>query len=314
MSRFHAPFVIAIAALAVLLGSAALTACDGSGGGTSDGASPSPPSDPVVVLVDGHPVRQSDVDAVRAEFRLGGSKDTEARAEKEAMRRELVRIEAERLGVTGEAGEAGARRAAMVEQLGGEEALAAALKQVPMTDEQLRSGLSDGVLREALQDAKFEDLAATTSAAREYYDSHRASFREAASAHLWSIQVAAERIAESALGRLRSGRPFSEVARQFSTDPESKASGGDLGTVALSSLPVPLRRAVEDTPAGEVSYPVEGPGGWYLLKATDVQPARTAPFPEVEDQIIAELTRRERFDALEDWLDAAREAANVTRP
>ena len=51
------------------------------------------------MLVDGHPVHQSDVDAVRAEFRLGGSSDTEARAEKEAVRRELVRLEAERLGV-----------------------------------------------------------------------------------------------------------------------------------------------------------------------------------------------------------------------
>ena len=59
---------------------------------------------------------------------------------------------------------------------------------------------------------------------------------------------------------------------------------------------------------------MQGPGGWYLFKATDVQPARTAPFAEVEDQIIGELTRRERFDALEDWLDAAREAATVTRP
>jgi parvulin-like peptidyl-prolyl isomerase len=314
MIRFRTPFVLAFAALAVLLGGAALAACDGSGGGASDGVSPSPPADPVVVLVDGHPVRQSDVDAVRAEFRLGGSRDTEALAEKEAVRRELVRVEAERLDVAADAGEADARRAAMVEQLGGEEALAAALKQVPMTDEQLRSGLADGVLREALQDAKYEDLAATRSEAREYYDAHRASFREVASAHLWSIQVAAERIAESALGRLRSGRPFSEVARQFSTDPESKAAGGDLGTVALSSLPVPLRKAVEDTPAGEVSDPVEGPGGWYLLKATDVQPSRTAPFPEVEEQIVGELTRRERFDALEDWLDAAREAATVTRP
>jgi parvulin-like peptidyl-prolyl isomerase len=280
----------------------------------SDSASPSAPADPVVVLVDGHPVRQSDVDAVRAEFRLGGSSDTEARAEKEAVRRALVRLEAERLGVTADAGETEARRATMVEQLGGEEALAAALKQVPMTDEQLRSGLTDGVLREALQDAKFEDVSVTTPEARDYYDAHRASFREAASAHLWSIQVAAERIAESALDRLRSGRPFSEVARQFSTSPESKAAGGDLGTVALASLPAPLRKAVEDTPAGEVSDPVEGPGGWYLFKATDVQPARTAPFPEVRDQIIGELTRRERFDALEDWLDAAREAATVTRP
>ena len=112
------------------------------------------------------------------------------------MRRELVRREAERLGVVADPAEVASRRSTMVDQLGGEQALASALERVPMTDEQLRSGLSDGVLREALQDAKFADLAATPAAAGDYYHGHRASFRQTASAHLWSIQVAAERIAE----------------------------------------------------------------------------------------------------------------------
>ncbi len=202
----------------------------------------------------------------------------------------------------------------MAGQLGGEQALAAALKNVPMTDAQLRRDLRDGVLREALQDAKFTALAATSAEARAYYEKHRASFHQTASAHLWSIQVAAERIAESALGRLRSGHPFDEVARQFSTDPEAKSQGGDMGTVTLASLPATLRQAVETAKDGVATKPVQGPGGWYVLKATDIRPAGTPAFAEVKSQIVRELTRERRFKALEDWIDQARSEATVTRP
>jgi parvulin-like peptidyl-prolyl isomerase len=312
MSRSRLSLFFVVLALAVVLGAAVLAACGGAGGGAT--ASPSSSSDPVVLLVDGHPVLRSAVDAVRAEFRLGGTTDTEARAEKEVVRRELVRREAERLGVVADPKEIESRRSAMVDQLGSEQGLVSALQRVPMTDMQLRSGLTDGVLREALQDAKFEAVAVTSAAARDYYDAHRAAFRQTASAHVWSIQVAAERIAESALGRLREGRPWDEVARQFSTDPEAKAAGGDLGVVSLSSLPVPLRKAVEATRDGQVTKPVQGPGGWYLLKTADRTSGGIPPFSQVEQKILSELTMRKRFAALDAWLDAARAKASVTRP
>ncbi len=229
MSRPRTLLPVVLMALVVALGAAALAACGATSGDATVSSSPS--SDPVVLLVDGRPVLRSAVDAVRAEFRLGGTADTEARAEKEVARRELVRKEAERLGVVADPEEVESRRLAMVDQLGGEQGLVSALERVPMTDVQLRSGLTDGVLREALQDAKYEEMAASTAAAREYYAAHRTEFRQTASAHVWSIQVAAERIAESALGRLREGRPWDEVARQFSTDPEAKAAGGTWGSL-----------------------------------------------------------------------------------
>jgi parvulin-like peptidyl-prolyl isomerase len=303
-----------LACLALCAAAAAVLAGCGGPGGAVASSSPSAGPDPVVLRVDGQPIRQSAIDAVRAEFRLGGASDTEARAEREVVRRELVRREAERLGVTADPGEIETRRNTMAGQLGGEQALTAALKKVPMTDAQLRRDLRDGVLREALQDTKFTSLAATSAEARAYYDAHRASFHQTASAHLWSIQVAAERIAESALGRLRSGHPFEEVARQFSTDPEAKAQGGDMGTVTLASLPATLRKAVETAKEGVAVKPVQGPGGWYVLKATDVRSAGTLAFGKVRDQIVRELTRERRFNALEDWIDQARGKATVTRP
>jgi len=311
MSRRRLLLVTCVTLIAVA--AAVLSGCGGSRG-AGGSASPSASSDPVVLRVDGQPVRRSAVEAVRAEFRLGGTSDAEARAEREVVRRELVRREAERLGVSVDPAEVETRRSAMAGQLGGERALIAALKNVPMTDAQLRSDLRDGVLRQTLQDAKFKSLVATTAEARSYYDRHRASFRQTASAHLWSIQVAAERIAESALGRLRSGRPFAEVARQFSTDPEAKSKGGDMGTVALASLPASLRKSVETAKEGVAIGPVRGPGGWYVLRATDIRPAGTLAFSQVKGQIVRELTQERRFKALDDWIDQARAKATVTRP
>ena len=301
--------------LVVALGlslAAALAACGGSGGADP---SSSPTSDPIVATVDGRPVLQSAVDAVSAEFRLGGNPGSEGKAVKEAVDRELVRREAERLGVVADPADVLRRRKAMAGELGGEAKLKAALEGVPMTDAQLQRDLEDGVLREALQDAKYPSLAATRQAARTYYERNRSDlFGRPASLHLGAILVHAKPIAENALARLRSGRPFEEVARQFTIDPEAKANGGDLGWVLTSSLPAPLRRAAAAAKPGTVSKPVEGPGGWYVLKVLAERAAGVTPFAKVERSLIAELTRRERFKALDAWLASARDKATVTEP
>jgi parvulin-like peptidyl-prolyl isomerase len=301
-----------LAALGLSLVAITLTACARSGGASP---SPSSASDSVVVTVNGRPVRRSAVDAVRAELRLGGTSNTEAKAVKEAIARELVRQEAERLGVVADPAKVRARRKTMAAQVGGEAGLVAALKRVPMTEVQLQRDLEDGVLREALQDAKYPGRTATRKAARAYYERHlRQSFVRPASIRLGAIRVPAEPIAESALARLRSGRPFHEVARQFTTDLEAKANGGDLGWVLASSLPTPLRKVAAAMKTGDVSKPFAGPGGWYVLKVLGKHPARVTPFAAVERRLIEELTLLERSKALDAWLVSARSKATVAGP
>jgi parvulin-like peptidyl-prolyl isomerase len=314
MSRSHLLILTLCLALGAVL-TGALTACGhDAAGAPAKSSSASPSADPVVLLVDGRPVHRSAVEAVRAEFRLGGGSGADARAREEVVRRELLRREAEQLGVKADPTQVEAQRDAMVQQAGGEDALAKLLAAAPMTEQQLRSGLADGVLHEAVENAKFGDRTATSQEARAYYDKHRSAFHQDGSVHLYAIQVAAERIAESALGRLRQGRPFAEVARQFTTDSQSKASGGDQGVVALSSLPPAFTKAITAAPSGKVVGPLQGPGGWFLLKAEDLKQARTPSFGEVRAEVVKELTRRDRYQALEKWLDAARKKASVTQP
>ncbi|MCX6362859.1 MAG: hypothetical protein NTW58_01550, partial [Actinobacteria bacterium] len=85
-----------LVASAALLAVAGLAACGSSGG--HDGASRSP--DAVVARVDGRAVHQSAVDLARAEARFTGASDDAGKALDAAIDRELVRAEAERLGLT----------------------------------------------------------------------------------------------------------------------------------------------------------------------------------------------------------------------
>ena len=64
-----------------------------------------------------------------------------------------------------------------------------------------------------------------------------------------------------------------------------------------------------------MSAPVQGPGGWYLVKAADRTPGGgPAVLGRSGRRSSASSRGRKRFAALEAWLDAARDKAAVTRP
>jgi parvulin-like peptidyl-prolyl isomerase len=126
--------------------------------------------------------------------------------------------------------------------------------------------------------------------------------------------VRTKKVAENAIGLLAEGRPFSEVAHALSMDPGSRDNGGDLGWVLTSSLPPPLRTAVAASGPGIIKKAVGGGNTWYVLNVMGERPARVIPLDEIRSDLTDELTRAERAQALERWLDAARERATVVLP
>lgn len=299
-------FVIAVALLLCLVAAAA---CGGGDGASGDAA-----ADPVVARVNGEPVLRSAVDAARAEARFGGEEDDAGDALEVVIDREIVRQEAERLGVAADEAEVEARERAVGERAGGEPDLEAALEKAGMTAVQLRATLAAGVLREAVEDARYPGVAAADKAVRSFYARQRDTlFTTPAAVRLEAIVVRNEGIAGNALQRLRVGRPFGEVARQFSIDPELKSRDGMLGWVALASLPEPLAEAAAELGRGEVSGPVQGPGGTWILKVAERRAERVTPLAEVREDIARGLTREARAEALDRWLARARERAVIER-
>jgi len=297
-----------LVALAAVLAAAGLAAC----GGGRDGASGSP--DAVVARVDGRAVHQSAVDLARAEARFVGVVDDAGKALDAAIDRELVRAEAERLGLAADEAEVESRVAAVSARLGGDAALKSALEKAAMSAAQFRENLRAGVLREAVQDARFPRVKAGPGAVRRFYDRRRADlFTEPAAVKLGAIVVRNEGIAGNAIKRLRQGRPFAEVSRQFSIDPEIKDASGMLGWIDPRSLPEPLGKAVARLQVGQISAPVAGPGGTWVFKVLARRPQRVAPFAQVRAQIQDGLTGRRRSVALDKWLATARKDALIER-
>jgi len=298
----------ACVALVAVLAAAGLAAC----GGGRDDASASP--DAVVARVDGRAVHQSAVDQARAEARFAGGADDAGKALDAAIERELVRAEAQRLGLTADEAEVERRLAAVGAQLGGDAALKAALEQAAVSEDQLRESLRAGILRKAVQDARFPQVKAGPGAARRFYERRRADlFTEPAAVKLGAIVVRNEGIAGNAIKRLRAGRPFEEVARQFSVDPELKSAGGVMGWIDPRSMPGPLRKAVARLRVGATSRPVAGPGGAWIFRVLARRPERVVPFASARAQIQDALTGRRRAAALDKWLATARKDALIER-
>jgi parvulin-like peptidyl-prolyl isomerase len=300
--------LVALAGAVTVIG-AALAACGG-----ADGPTASPSSDTVVAVVNGRPVHESDVAVVRSEKRFLGQPDTAAAALKEAIDRALVRSEATRLGAVAQAGIVRKSITDLTSEVGGAAALKTSLGRAATSAAQLRQSVTDGVLREAVQNAEFPTVVAGPKAARAYYVRHRKdTFTEAAAVHLRAIAVRTEGVAKNALGRLRQGHSFAEVAHQFSIDPVSRDAGGDLGLLLVSSLPGSLRKAAASAHLGVLAEPVQVGTVSYVLDVLARHPARVIPYAKVRTRIQEELTRVKRAKALEAWLVTVRKGALIER-
>ncbi len=106
--------------------------------------------------------------------------------------------------------------------------------------------------------------------------------------------------AQMIMERLKGGAAFSELAADFSEDPQSAPRGGDLGFVPMSALkqaPPALRDAVLNTAPGTVK--VVSQGGAHtlvLVVAHDTAGQKDPSMPEVKDAIKTTLhTRREQL-------------------
>jgi peptidyl-prolyl cis-trans isomerase SurA len=102
--------------------------------------------------------------------------------------------------------------------------------------------------------------------------------------------------AQAMMARLKQGAQFSELAADFSEDPQSAPRGGDLGFVPLSALqkaPPPLRDAVLKAQPGTVTMVnIGGTHTLVLLVAKEPAGQRDPSMPEVRQGITNTLKGR----------------------
>ena len=90
---------------------------------------------------------------------------------------------------------------------------------------------------------------------------------------------------ESVRAQAVAGEDFSALARRWSEDAATVASGGDLGERRLSALTASVRDGVAEVPVGGVSAVLDEGDRLSLYRVTSRQEARTIPFEDVQDEI-----------------------------
>jgi peptidyl-prolyl cis-trans isomerase SurA len=127
---------------------------------------------------------------------------------------------------------------------------------------------------------------------------------------------AAAKKADFLMEKLKGGSPFSEVARDYSEDPESTPNGGDLGFVPLSALqkaPPMLRDAALKSQPGTVSHVSSGGAHTLVLViAKEEAGQRDLQTAGVKDGIATSLRGKREQLLRTAYLTAARADATVT--
>lgn len=165
--------------------------------------------------------------------------------------------------------------------------------------EVIRYGVDDYLTANPI-DVSDEDIQAAYEADRE-----AAQLSETRRASHILLQVDEDRSEEQAVRlladikqRVADGADFAELAEEYSQDPGSAGSGGDLGFVQRGTFVPEFEEAAWALDVGELSDPVVSEFGVHLIRLEEVRQPEYVPLDNVREDIAARLTRSRALDAL----------------
>ena len=182
------------------------------------------------------------------------------------------------------------------------------------------------LLVRALIDSILADAEADTpdpAAVQVFYDNNRDYFASTARIAVETHRIgqrtgedpsATQQRAMAAARRLRAGESAALVDAALA-DPQIAA----IPTVLLPAAklrqylgPAPTQQALR-LDVGDVTDPVESGGSWWVVRLLEREPGEVLPLEEIQEQVSAEMRRREGESALRRYLDELRARGDVRR-
>ncbi|HXH50314.1 MAG TPA: peptidylprolyl isomerase [Terriglobia bacterium] len=125
----------------------------------------------------------------------------------------------------------------------------------------------------------------------------------------------AQRKIQALYAQLRSGQDFARVAQNYSEDPTTAMSGGDMGFVPESSLAAnsDLNRVVKAMKPGQISGIITTPSGYHIIKLLGIEQAGQHPLtdPKVQSQIRKTLQNEKEQLLKAAYIETLRDNAKV---
>ncbi|MDO5302184.1 MAG: peptidylprolyl isomerase [Tissierellia bacterium] len=204
---------------------------------------------------------------------------------------EIIRQDAEKAGITVDDQQVEEQLNMTVEMYGGEEAFTESLEAQGFTMEKYREFLANSLFVNAYTDQKVKDLEPTEEELNSYYEEHKAEFETVDADH---ILVETEEEALEVKKALDEGADFTELAKEKSTEPGAKESGGALGTFGRGQMVPEFEEAVFAMEEGAISEPVKTEFGYHIIKLNKINGSSETledESDEVKEQVKATVTQ-----------------------
>lgn len=134
-----------------------------------------------------------------------------------------------------------------------------------------------------------------------YFRAHESDFATPERRHLLNIVVSSRSQADAVL-KAAGTTSFGVLARRYSLDGSTRLKGGDLGTVAASSLDSTYAKAAFAAAPGGLFGPVQTSYGWNVGKVVSVVAARPVTFASVRSRVAAALQSERALTVWRQWL------------
>jgi parvulin-like peptidyl-prolyl isomerase len=171
----------------------------------------------------------------------------------------------------------------------------------------LRDGheLAVRVVREfELKSIVIQETGVSAAEIQSFYDRNRSAFEQV---HLARITTKTQADARAALEQVASGRDFADVAKARSTD-AAASKGGDLGFVAMTTLPGDVQAALTQVQGAGLTTPLQTAGGFQVYRVIE---RRTQPLTDVASRIRSQLAGQSLDTRFEDWVRGYLASARV---
>ncbi len=186
-------------------------------------------------------------------------------------------------------------------------ALTQKLDQTPEFQKKLKQ-MQDNLLMAMVMQDYLDKHSIDDAKLKEEYDQQIAKMKMPSEYKARHILVETEQQAKDIIEELKAGKPFTELAKNQSTDTDSANQGGDLGWITQRSVVPEFGEALKKLAKGQyTSAPVKSQFGWHVIQLDDIRAVPLPPFESVKEKIRSSLQGQQ----MQNYMDGLRKQAKI---
>jgi parvulin-like peptidyl-prolyl isomerase len=194
---------------------------------------------------------------------------------------------------------------------GSDKKFKSSLKNLKLTEEQVKKDVRAQLLEEQLYKEVTEDAKVSDEEIESFYNKNKAQYQQPATREVRHILVKTKVKADALHKQLQGGGSFANLAKKNSEDPGSKSQGGKL-TVSKGQTVPPFDKAAFSLKKNELSQPIKTQYGWHIVEAlSDVKKASTTPLPQVKEAIKQQLLSEKKTKEMREWIEGLKDEFDV---